>query len=313
MNTYFKKRETCPVCETKKFRILSDLMYSNVEIKSYLLEFYQPQGNIDYSYLNEAPFIICQCPECSFVFQQYIPDDELMQILYNKWIDPEINFDYHLKNDGLGLYSEYALEIIKVISTIDRIPSELFFLDFGMGWAKWIFMAKAFGVNAYGIEYSVNKRNYAERLGIKTLLLENLPMQHFDFINTEQVFEHLENPYETLKTLTESLKTGGIIKISVPNGNNFKKKYLPLKWERTRFEKYSPHIISPLEHINLFTNKSLLKLTEKAGLQPFYVPLRKQYKYSIILKPLFPMIENLVLPLKRNILKTETYMFFIKE
>jgi 2-polyprenyl-3-methyl-5-hydroxy-6-metoxy-1,4-benzoquinol methylase len=182
-----------------------------------------------------------------------------------------------------------------------------------MGWAKWSLMVKAFGVNSYGIEYSSNKKNYAEGVGIKTMQLDNLPAKYFDFINTEQVFEHIENPRETLETLTESLKNGGIIKISVPNGNNFENKYFSLNWKKTRFEKYSPHIISTLEHINLFTTKSLIKLTEKAGLQPFFIPLRKQYKYSIILSPLLSMIENLVLPLKRNILKTETYMFFIKE
>jgi cyclopropane fatty-acyl-phospholipid synthase-like methyltransferase len=313
MNGFIVKRNLCPVCNSSIFEVLYSVNYYEDGIKNFLSEFYRMQGGIDYSYLNDAVFVICQCSECSLIFQQFIPNDELMQILYEKWIDPAINYDYHLKNDDLGLYSDYALEIMRVISTINKVPSELSFLDFGMGWAKWILMAKAFGVNSYGIEYSSNKKSYAEDIGIKTMQLDNLPAKYFDFINTEQVFEHIENPCETLETLTESLKNGGIIKISVPNGNNFKKKYFPLNWNKTRFEKYSPHIISPLEHINLFTTKSLLKLTEKTGLQPFYIPLRKQYKYSIILRPLFPMIETLLLPLKRNILKTETYMFFIKE
>jgi len=33
-------------------------------------------------------------------------------------------------------------------------PEKLYFLDAGMGWGSWCLMAKAFGVNIYGIELS---------------------------------------------------------------------------------------------------------------------------------------------------------------
>ena len=56
------------------------------------------------------------------------------------------------------------------------------------------------------------------------LLVEQAENLRFDFINTEQVFEHISEPLETLKELKTLLKPGGIIKISVPTADDINRR-----------------------------------------------------------------------------------------
>lgn len=80
-------------------------------------------------------------------------------------------------------------------------------------------------------------------------------MQTYDLITSTEVFEHLENPLETLKMLTNHLKPNGIIAIMTlfhPNNTE-----LFLKWWYPR---------DPT-HISFFTCKTLDILGEKCGLK----------------------------------------------
>lgn len=79
--------------------------------------------------------------------------------------------------------------------------------------------------------------------------------QTYDLITSTEVFEHLENPLETLKMLTNHLKPNGIIAIMTlfhPNNTE-----LFLKWWYPR---------DPT-HISFFTCKTLDILGKKCGLK----------------------------------------------
>ena len=67
------------------------------------------------------------------IFQKEIPNDLLMEILYEKWLDPKKLFEQRQKTDDLCIYSQYAQEILTIIAYLRQVPSELSFLDFGMG------------------------------------------------------------------------------------------------------------------------------------------------------------------------------------
>ena len=86
-----------------------------------------------------------------------------------------------------------------LFSFFKKPPIELQFLDFGMGWGKWCQMAKAFGCQVYGLELSKARIKYASSLGISVLSNEELNHYKFDYINADQVFEHITNPKNTLQ------------------------------------------------------------------------------------------------------------------
>ena len=67
-------------------------------------------------------------------------------------------------------------------------------------------MAKGFGCESYGTELSEERIKYASSNGIKVIAWNEIPKHSFNFINTEQVFEHIPNPLDTLIYLKDALK-----------------------------------------------------------------------------------------------------------
>ena len=191
-NNFFSYLDKCPVCNSISFKEIYHTPYTSNPIKKYLENFYS--GKVDFKYLDQAFYHLYECKECGLIFQNEIPNDILMEVLYEKWIDPQETFLQHQKNDDIFLYSAYAQEISIIIEYFQQSPSKLDIFDFGMGWGKWSLMAKGFGCNSYGIELSIDRIKYAKSNGVKVITWDEIPKHSFDFINSEQVFEHLSNP-----------------------------------------------------------------------------------------------------------------------
>ncbi|MEZ4663629.1 MAG: class I SAM-dependent methyltransferase [Caldilineaceae bacterium] len=185
-------------------------------------------------------------------------------------------------------------------------------MDFGMGWGKWALMAKAFGCKSYGAELSAERIAYAESNGISVLQWDEMPNQDFDFINTEQVFEHIPEPLPTLKHLASALKPTGLIKISVPTANNISGRLRRMDWDTPKKAKLSLNPVAPLEHINFYRRSSLVKMAEKAGLEEVQIPLRYQYQYATNWSNPKQIAKNIWRPIYRNILHRQNYVFFRK-
>lgn len=101
---------------------------------------------------------------------------------------------------------------------------------------------------------------------------DEVPHNQFDFINTEQVFEHIPDPLGTMRHLSQAMKPNGIIKISIPNGNNIAHKLKVMDWDAKRKAKDSLMVITPLEHINCYRTKSILTMGKKCGLENVDIP-----------------------------------------
>jgi SAM-dependent methyltransferase len=310
MNKHFDIRNTCPGCSSDDHIPLYSCDYLAPPIKHYLLSFYAPQGGIDMECLKGARFILRECPYCGMIFQQEIPNDLLMHILYEDWINPSIALDQIRKTADLNHYLHLIQEIMIVLRFFRKPPGDLDVLDFGMGWGHWSLAARALGCNVYGMELSKAQAAHAQSLGIHILEWEALPGYQFDFINTEQVFEHLSDPLKTLHVLKASLKEGGIMKISVPDGSDIKKRLRKGDWDAPKGSRNSLNAVSPLEHINCFSRDTLITMADLAGLERITIPLHIQYAYSIIRNPLSAMAKNLLLPLYRDVLKKGIYLFF---
>ena len=198
-----------------------------------------------------------------------------MKKLYNTWILPEQSL-IKRKNADISLFSGYAKQIQKISSLLFKKPFEINILDFGMGWGYWCLLAKAFGYNTTGFEISKERIEFAKKNGIN--VIENftdITTHKFDFINIEQVLEHISNPLQTLKLLVSNLKKGGIIRISVPNGRNIEQELSNPEW------KASKNSIHPLEHINCFTHKTLIKCGKSINLKLIKQPILSSNKCNL--------------------------------
>src|SRR5689334_11482773 len=85
---HFKRRTICPGCDSANYRIVYNRPYSDPQIVRFLHSHYDPQGKPDVDVVSDGQFILARCADCEMVFQLDIPDDFLMQKVYDEWIDP---------------------------------------------------------------------------------------------------------------------------------------------------------------------------------------------------------------------------------
>lgn len=177
-----------------------------------------------------------------------------------------------------------------------------------MGWSKWLFMARAFGCKPYGTELSEERVSHAISNGIHVVDWNEIPEFSFDFINTEQVFEHLAQPLETLMHLKSALKPGGVVKISVPYTGDIDFRLKTMNWTAKKGSRESLNAVAPLEHINCFRRNSIIKMGKKVGLREIQFSIRNQYKYLNGWSFNKKFIIKLLRPVMRNVLKKENYV-----
>ena len=311
MNPSFVKREVCPGCKSSRFIRLMSSSFCEPHIREYLSSFYEKNGgDIDFAYLDGSSFTLNECLGCGLVYQEEIPGDELMVILYEQWIDPQTVFDLDEADHGLEFYGYYAREVMQLVAYFKKSPGQLRFFDFGMGWGKWARMAKAFGCDSYGAEISERRIEHARAHRIEVIGWDEIPEHQFDFINTEQVFEHLPQPLDTLCHLTKALKVGGLLKISVPNGGDIKRRLRVMDWHARKGTRNSLNPVSPLEHINCFCRAAVIRMAARAGLRRVRFPLRLQYAYSTGWTRAKPALKDILRPIYRDILQKGTYLLF---
>ena len=309
-NFYFESRAECPVCASNSPKTIYKTQYDEPPIKEYLEGFYAPQGRIEIEYLRGATYVLCGCDICGLIYQRDIPTDALIERLYEYWIDPHKVFEKHQKQDGLGYYSCYAQEIMQIISYFDKMPSSLCFLDYGMGWGKWALMAKAFGCDSYGFELSKERIKYAKGNSIKVISWAEIPQYQFDFINCEQVFEHIPEPLKTLRHLKKALKPNGILKVSVPDANDIERRLKIMDWKAPKGTRDSLNPVAPLEHINCFRRKTLAKMATEARMEEVFILIKQQDKNKTYWGGIKQIAKNVLWPIYRNLLKKQNYVFF---
>ena len=199
-----------------------------------------------------------------------------------------------------------------MIASSGKDPSSLSILDFGMGWGAWALMAKAFGCDSFGSELSAERIQHARSNGIKVISWDEIPQNRFDFINTEQVFEHIPEPLETLRHLGSGLKTDGILKISVPFADDIERRLSLMDWKSSKGSSNSLNPVAPLEHINFFRRQSLSKMAGLAGFEELLIPIKTQIQYATKWHGAKKIAKNILSPFYRNIQKKGNHIFLRK-
>lgn len=271
-NPSFVERLACPICSSENFEELFSSSFLEPPISDYLSTFYGPQGGIELDYLQDANYILQECLRCGLIYQRDVLNDNMMYKLYEEWIDPEIVLNSIERNRNRNYYIRISREIETIIRHFQRNPSTLQLLDFGMGWGVWSRIANAYGCNTFGFEISPTRIEYAKERGTPILTWADISLHKYDFINAEQVFEHIPEPFETFVHLSNSLTDHGVIKIGVPNGWGIKRKLICADWNAPKGSKKSLNPVAPLEHINCFTASTLIEMAQEAGFEPLKLP-----------------------------------------
>jgi len=301
---YFIKRTKCPVCSSKNISEIYSCNYQKNPIKSYLNNFYK--NRLEWNYLQKAKYVLIQCNECEAIYQKYIPNTEFMKRIYEKWLSlKSIKASSRIDTKK----KERIIQEISELKLILKKKHKLTFLDYGMGNGEWCLIAKTLGINIYGLELSQELLKKARKMGIKTITESGLRKISFNYINTDQVFEHIPNPLDTLKLLKSVLDKDGIVKISVPSGNHIPKYLRKENWDVTKSKKGSLNPISPLEHITCYTHKSIVIMGKTIGLKEIKIPLFIQYKCTQFIDNPKNISRKILKPVYLNYSNYSTYVF----
>ena len=268
---------------------------------------------MEFECLSDASYVLRECAVCSLIFQRDIANDQLLRRMEEHWTDPETAFGRDLKELSLWAYSEYATQVMQVISYFGD-PASLSVCDFGMGWGRWALMAKAFGCDSYGTDVLASRMEYAKANGIKTLAWQEIPEYRFDFINAESVFEHLAEPLLALRHLAGALKTGGMVRINVPDGSDIEQRLKRIDWTAPS-DSPNSHLplVGPLVHINCFRKQSLAQMAREAGMEEVAIPVRVQYLHRTDWGGPKSIVKNLLRPVYRSVRPRPTTVFLINK
>jgi 2-polyprenyl-3-methyl-5-hydroxy-6-metoxy-1,4-benzoquinol methylase len=287
----FRDRKLCPICGTENFNVYLDLPYGEGKVGDFLYTYYKLEQLMTrqtfQKRFSDARYRLAECNEFSCAFQIAVPDTSLAAEIYGTWVD----FNNASENALLDLdlyssqhcYSE-ALKIcnlVQVAGTGKRLGEQKI-LDFGMGHGSFALALKACFVQTYGFDFAEDRQQHGASLGIKMVKGEEISKQGgFDFINTEQVFEHLPNPLDTAKVLASALLPGGILKISVPYSRSMESHDFQIDWSASRYARQSPTPLHPIEHLQYYRRPSLLNMAARLGLQKIEMPRSFHIKFGL--------------------------------
>ena len=291
MDNRFVFRDSCPACLTQTSNIIFRSSFTAPPISDYLEAFYAPQGRIDLGSLEGGQYELVECQHCSLIFQRTILADRMMHRLYEEWIDPVRSLAIYEAETGIRQALDQIRQIADMLQFIGRPAKQIQALDYGMGWGHWCRLAAAMNIHVQGCELSLAKAAHAATFGIKNLSIQEIHSHAFDFINVDQVLEHLAHPLETLIELVQTLRPDGLVRISVPDGRNIGKRLRSADWSAPKEAQQSLNPVAPLEHVNCFNYASLLCMTSKAGLEPVSIPSRYAFsctgRIKSLLRPLY--------------------------
>lgn len=267
----FTSRTECPSCTGKQAVEIFSAGLLDPKIKIFLTSKIDDPEVLEL--FRDTNYTLLKCRDCSLIYQRNILSDRYLSMLYDNWV---VHREETPKSaDYFGYYTN---ELFTIGSLFAKPVHEIRVLDYGLGAGKWAKVAKAIGFDTYGTDLSQKLLDDARKDGIKTLAIDELGMHQFDFINTEQVFEHLARPRETLSQLIPSLAPKGVIKISVPNGKNVEKRLPLMDWSAPRNSKCYVIPITPLIHINTFTGDVIKHMGCLLGLSPITPTLKNEYQ-----------------------------------
>lgn len=248
--------------------------------------------------LEDKNYEIRYSPAAGIYFQTWVLEDHELDLVYASG-EHCADFKKEIAAQKLYWFAHQAEEVL-LFRQLCKNPLPTV-LDFGCNWGKWASVALAYGCEVYGLDVNAHAIQFCSERGIKMVNFSQLDHLQFDFINCDQVLEHVSDPMVLLRQFYRSLKPGGFLKLSTPENSQ-----LPLKLKKNEatlsnaiVNKEALDSLYPLVHINLFDSASLRTAAKLAGLQPFSLPLFKMIGAGQLWNIPRQLSRNFTTPFKR--------------
>lgn len=257
---------------------------------------YADVGHYDASATADSDYMIHECPSCRLLYQAIVPGPELMAAIYGHWHDSEKT----RRRLASQANPQRALQVAREVALAwaltappDRPPR---ILDYGCGLGQWAGMAVAFGAETWGVEFSPERRDHCAALGIRMTTAESLQPDNFDYIQLDQVLEHLVEPAALLRKLRVHLRPGGVICVAVPSARRTRSRLSCWRVEFARPNLGALMPLVPLLHLNGFTHDNLRRLAEHVGLELVCPSWRQLLTHWTLVGGAKAVLKSLALP-----------------
>ena len=262
-------RTCCPACKSREFKKLFSLPYKSEKISNFINHYYK--SYIKSSSLDGHEYNLLQCLNCNLIFQEQIPDDQFSKDLYEKFIDP--NESLSKKNDFDNKFRKklsFEMQLIKNLFKKDE--KDISILEFGAGWGFWSKHAQNSGYKVSAFEVSEKRIDFMKNNNVNVVSNLNNHNLKYDLIYSEETFEHISHPKDTIIELSQLLSKGGFIFLRFPSAFLFKSKlnknYVP-----------TSDCAHPLEHINIFCKKSFIQMLKDTSLE--HIEFKSKFNFSV--------------------------------
>ena len=244
----------CPLCDSSNIEIISEVVEKDK--KTFKTDF---DSNFTKIIPREEHIIFLStacCKECNFVFRNKRPNLNWFEKCWNIREDEDndaVHEQAHDPEKEKQRYNRYE----NLSRVLEEVTTGRKLLDVGCGPGTGL---KAFqdrdwevmGVEPDPVRAKVG--NEVNKINIFPGKIEDFtaPDETFDVITLLHVLEHFHSPKDFLIHTIKKIKNGGYLYIEVPHLHRF------INWEDSLY----------LEHMNNFTEKTLLDLGEKLKLVP---------------------------------------------
>jgi SAM-dependent methyltransferase len=207
--------------------------------------------------LSTATFTYVRCPACGLVSIADVPAD--LGHYYRSHY-------YAIPDSRLALAQRAELQRHK-IDVVKSYKSSGTLLEIGPAFGDFIYLAQEAEFTTEAIEMDSACCTFLRStLGINAIesndpVISLTECSTYDVIALWQVIEHVPDPWELLRAMTDHLKPGGILVMSAPN---------PKSLQFALFKSQWAHLDAP-RHLNLIPVDVLIERGSALGLKPIFV------------------------------------------
>jgi 2-polyprenyl-3-methyl-5-hydroxy-6-metoxy-1,4-benzoquinol methylase len=206
---------------------------------------------------------VYRCKNCGFIFVWPL-SEKYLEIYSKEYFSGEMEETRHIDYEKEGKAMKKTIEIY--LKKMDKFsPGKGKLLDVGAATGHFVKLANDWGWEASGVEISQYATEVGRKKGLEINVgnFESLEISEnkFSAVTFLDVFEHFFHPKKALSQAQKTLKPGGILVINTPDAGSFPAKILGKYW----------HLISPPNHLNLFTSKNIKNLLEKNGFEVVHI------------------------------------------
>jgi len=201
-------------------------------------------------------FEIRACSRCGTLFTSQLPAP-----------DDESDYARFYEESRAVEIPGFVLDRLKeTVASLERYRSERNrWLDIGCGEGTLLRAVVMGGWKGVGTEVAPAAVEALQGAGLDVVLGEtgelDLPEQAFDVVSMVEVIEHVEDVDSLLADAARLLRPGGALYLTTPHGRSLSARVLGIRWS----------VITPPDHLQLFSVGGLREALARAGLSPVSV------------------------------------------